>query len=164
MTPFKLDRKQGSAKVEQVTAFMAELEKVVVTITITKAMENDLRTLIEAHMWSAEEGLRLVLGAGIGALLAEGVRDASTGAEQALALSRLLAEAQGKLAGARYELADAREQLRRWEMSSGAIAKIAQDVETTLRRQNSEIDALRAQLAQQEQLIQTLRGSGPAGG
>lgn len=144
------DQKKALDKVEQVTAFMAEMEKVSVTIEITAGMERDLRDLIEAHLWSTEAGLRSVLGAGIGTLLAERVREARTDAEKVRQLTRLLAEAEGRLAAARFELAEAREELRRWELASGAITKIAQELGDTLQRQNRELAALEARGREQE--------------
>jgi hypothetical protein len=161
MASSRSGRTQGLEKVERVTTLMADLEKVVLTVEVSKATERDLRALIATHLWSAEDGLRIILGAGIGVLLAEEVRDAAS--DSARAFARQLAETEGRLAAVRYELSDAREQLKRWELSSGAIASLAQNLEDTLRRQNGEIEALKELLKERDQELAALRqkGQGP---
>ena len=125
---------------------MAEMEKKVIEIEVTTDMLEDIKGIAKLHLWEPEEGARMVLGAGIGALQAERVSEARTDAEKILLLSRLLAEAEGRLAAARFDLAEANEAVKRWELSSGTIRELAISLEETIRRQNKEIDELKARL------------------
>lgn len=127
--------------------FDLDENKVTLEIELTKQTVEEIKALMAEYLWEPNEGLRLLLGAGIGALQAERVRTPDiSDHEKVLRLSRLLTEAEGRLAGARYDLSEARQMLKRWELSNGAIRETLVSLEQVIKRQNQELDELKARL------------------
>ncbi len=146
----KLDKSILSARKKRIDAMDDEFKRKVVQIEVAAETLGDLQGIIRSYYWDSDEGLRMVLGAGIGALLAERVLAGEVEADKIRLLTRRLTESEGKLAGVRHALSEAHEVIKKWELSNGAIRELTLSLEQTIRRQNQEIDELRARLERKE--------------
>jgi hypothetical protein len=146
----KPDKNILSKRNERVNAMEDEFKGKVVQIEVTTEMPEDLKEIIQSYYWDSDEGLRMVLGAGIGALTSQRVLAGDTEADKILLLTRRLAESEGKLAGVGHALSEANEVIKKWELSNGAFRELTVSLEQTIRQQNEEIDGLRARLQEKE--------------
>lgn len=136
---------------------MLNEDTVVLEIEVTRETAGELKALVAEHLWEPDEGLHMILGAGVGALTAESVREPRTEQENIIRLSQLLTRAEGRLACVRFDLSEAKEALKRWELSNGAIRELTVSLEQMIRRQNQEIDELKSRLKQRDEEIERLR-------
>jgi hypothetical protein len=130
---------------------------VVLEIEVTKQTVQDLKNMISEHLWDFNAGLRLILGAGLGALMAQRVKDAQTDQEKTLKLTRLLTESEGRLVGSRYELSEIKNILKRWELSDGGTRELVVSAQQVIQRQHQELDELKSRLKEKEIELEHLR-------
>jgi len=136
---------------------MLNEDTIVLEIEVTRETAGELKALVAAFLWEPNEGLRMILGAGIGALITERSKEVQTDSEKIRQISRLLVESEGRLASTRFNLSEAKQALKRWELSNGAIRELIVSIEQVIRRQNQEIDELKSRLKQRDEEIKRLR-------
>lgn len=136
---------------------MLSEDTIVLEIEVTRETAEEVKALIAERLWEPNEGLRMILGAGISALATEVLRDPKTEQEKIIQLSQLLTRAEGRLAGTRFDLSEARDALKRWELSNGAIRELTVSLEQIIKRQNREIDELKECLMRQAIELEKLR-------
>ena len=132
-------------------------DTVILEVEVTQETMQELKALMDEHLWEPDEGLRMILGAGLGALTAERVREAYTDQEKIIQLSQRLARAEGRLVTTRFDLSEVRQDIKRWELSTGAVREMAAGSEKVIRRQNSEIDEMKDLILKQQAEIKHLQ-------
>ena len=131
---------------------MPHEEKVSLTFEVSSETADQLSQLVSEHIWERSEGLRIILGAGIGALITQRVlKERKNVEDRIIGLSHELVLSEGRLAATNYKLAEIRELIHRWEISSGALQEMGARLEKIVFRQNEEIKELKAILIVQEE-------------
>jgi chromosome segregation ATPase len=134
-----------------------ELEKL--EVWVTREMAEDLRALLQEEGWTQDEGLRLILGAGMGAVRAaqaeadlenEALPEANDAPPTFEAMRRRLIHVEASLAVLRFRLFEAQEANRAWNLSTGAIQAENVGLNALVKRQKEDIEALKARLAELE--------------
>ncbi len=118
-----------------------------ITIQISEETDRDLENLINEIGYEYEEGLRMLLGAGIMAVRHE---KESPDSEAKNKSWRRWLEVEKDLAVTRYRLFREMEANRRWELSTGAVKTQNISYEKLIENLNKEIDILRARLKEKE--------------
>ena len=142
--------------VEQRPTYKETLDKKEVCIEVTDDTLDDLKQIIQTRWWDFNEGLQRILGAGIGALLAEETAESSTAESRIGLLSQRLVRSEGKLAGERFELSGMRQTAKRLELSNNALHEATSMLAATVGRQNEELAKLKTQLMRREREIALL--------
>ncbi|MEX2144459.1 MAG: hypothetical protein WD740_07685 [Anaerolineales bacterium] len=132
------------------------LDKKEVCIEVTDDTLEELKEIIQLHWWDFNEGIRRILGAGIGTLLAEETAESSSAESRIGLLSQRLVMSEGKLAGERFELSGMRQTARRLELSNNALHEATSMLAATVGRQNEELVKLKTQLKKREREIALL--------
>src|SRR3972149_9661782 len=98
-------------------------EAINLEIFVTPETAGDIESLITEKQWEKQEGLRILLGAGLAAIRTRlfDQDEIEDGFDSKLK-SRLM-EVEQSLAVLRFQLFEALERNRSWELSSGAIQK-----------------------------------------
>lgn len=129
-----------------------------VEIVIDSEMAEQLDELFEEHLWERANGLRMLLGAGIAAMLLRREKLAGDDKErEIISLKRLLTESEGRLASVRFGLHEAQENIKHWELASGTLQSMSMALEKVIRNQADKISELKVQLKSQEQEIERLQ-------
>jgi hypothetical protein len=129
-----------------------------IQIDLTADTARDLEIVIAENGWESEEGLRMILGAGMAAVRAARAQQALTekgeAAEQIHRLRKRLVETESSLAVTRFQLYEALKTIQNWELSSGATTTQNIGFLGVIQRQKEELDSLNKQLrVQQEELV-----------
>ncbi|MCX8025618.1 MAG: hypothetical protein N3A60_10480 [Thermanaerothrix sp.] len=134
-----------------------ELERL--EVWVTHQMAEDLRALLQEEGWTQDEGLRLILGAGMGAVRAaqaeadledEALPEANDAPPTFEAMRQRLIHVEASLAVLRFRLFETQEANRAWNLSTGAIQAENVGLNALVKRQKEEIEALKACLAELE--------------
>jgi len=137
---------------------MPDEEKVSLTFEVSSETADQMSQLVSEHIWERSEGLRIILGAGIGALITQSVlKERENAEDRIIGLSRELVLSEGRLAATGYKLAEIRELIHQWEISSGALQEMGARLEKVVFRQNEEIKELKTKIKAQEKEIGRLR-------
>ena len=129
-------------------------------IAVPAEMANELAELASFYVWEKAEGLRIILGAGMGALQAQRQvqEDGDSDPEVKLRhLTRQLVRSEGRLAASRYRLFEAEQELRRLELSNAGLRELGIGLERANRRQLDEIEKLRLILKEKQSGIEGLQ-------
>ncbi len=130
-------------------------------IEVTSETARDLGMLILEKGWEYEDGLRMILGAGLGCLRMESaIQGKALGQSEDETLKPIrqrLIGTEARLAAIRYQLYVAQQKNEAWELSTGAIEKKSYNVEIVAQRQRQEIAALKERVRQQQEEIDRLR-------
>ncbi|NPV87090.1 MAG: hypothetical protein HPY45_13910 [Anaerolineae bacterium] len=128
------------------------------TLRVTPQTYDDLAELIGARGWQWEDGLRIILAAGLGYLRSNRLPEEPPNAmpQDAAALTTRLVHAESQLAAMRYRLFEIQQANADWETSSGAVYReniglknLAQRHKEEIRHLQAETARLREELAQQ---------------
>lgn len=126
-------------------------------ITVTSETLRELDHLISLRNWEPSEGYRIILGTGLGYLLAQSLLDSenTTGLSQdAERLTARLVQTESMLASLRFHTFELQQQTSNWELSSGAIYQENMALKNLVNRQRKEIADLRLKLQElQEKMV-----------
>ena len=130
-------------------------------IYVTPEMASELEELISEHLWEQADGLRILLGAGMGAVKAQSIAksDGQTESETITRLSQQLIRTESRLASTRFQLAEVKELNQRWELSAGSVYSSGATFEKIVLDQRTEIGELKARLAEQQKEIEHLHAA-----
>jgi hypothetical protein len=118
-----------------------------ITIQVSEETSRDLENLTQEMGWEPEDGLRMVLGAGLMAVRHE--QESPSSEAKNKSWLRWL-EVEQDLAVTRYRLFREMEANRRWELSTGAVKTQNIAHEKLIENLNKEIDILRVRLKEKE--------------
>jgi len=140
---------------------------VALQVHVTAETARDLQRLIAEKGWELEEGLRIILGTGMGYLRGERVLQAvaigdKTEEEMRQLMTRLIGT-ESRLASALFRMQDLEQSNQNWDLSSGAIQTENVALKGVVDRQKKEIRELTAKIEELEQEIQQLRSHLGAG-
>ncbi len=130
---------------------------VVLEIAVARETAAELKALVDEHLWQPNEGLRMILAAGLGAMRSQRIGEDGSPQKRLVRLAQQLVRSEGRLAALRFDLSEAHRAIKNWELSSGAIREMCVSIEQVIRRQNEEIDGLRTQLNECRLEIERLR-------
>lgn len=128
-----------------------ETQKETVQITVTSETLRELNHLIRLRNWEPSEGYRIILGAGLGYLLAQSISDSenATGSPQdSERLTARLVQTESMLASLRFRAFELQQQTSNWELSSGAVYQENMALKNLVNRQREEIADLRLKLTE----------------
>jgi|YNPNPStandDraft_1061719.scaffolds.fasta_scaffold01546_4 hypothetical protein len=131
-----------------------ETQKETVQITVTSETLRELNHLIRLRNWEPSEGYRIILGAGLGYLLAQSLSESEniTGLPQDLErLTARLVETESMLASLRFRAFELQQQTSNWELSNGAVFQENMALKNLVKRQREEIADLRLKLKELQQ-------------
>ena len=132
-------------------------EAINLEIFVTPETAGDIESLITEKQWEKQEGLRILLGAGLAAIRTRlfDQDEIEDGFDSKLK-SRLM-EVEQSLAVLRFQLFEALERNRSWELSSGAIQKAKIGYESIMKSQRQVIEDLRKTVKKMDLEISRLR-------
>jgi hypothetical protein len=117
----------------------------------------EIRKLIAARGWDFTEGLRILFGAGIGALKASALKDQDLHESESDRMLRHAAENEQAVALLRYRLYETQKANEAWDLSTGAIHNQNAGFRAIIDRQIGELTGLKRQLYDSEFEVQQLR-------
>jgi len=124
-----------------------EEKKIKLEIEIAPETATQLNRLFSEHFWERADGLRTILGVGIGTLIAQQIEKKNEDSQtKIISLTRELVQSEGRLSGVQFELAEIKELNRRWELSTGSIHAMNATLEKVILQQNNEISEIKTQL------------------
>ena len=123
---------------------MDKQEKIMLAVELSSETGKQIQELAKLFLWEENEALIKIIGAGIDYLLSQNIIDQKTDTEdKIISLTRELVKSEGRAAGAKYRLAEVKELIRRWELSSGSLQSLGSATEKIIIRQNNEHADLR---------------------
>jgi hypothetical protein len=135
-------------------------EKNILEIEISKETAEQIKEIIENYLWEKDEGLRRILGAGIGFLLAQKINLEKTDEKEKIrTLTRELTLSEGRLAGTRYRMAEMTFTIHRWELASGSLQSLGAATDKIVVRQNNELAEMRETIVRLNQENQDLQNA-----
>ena len=120
-------------------------------ITVTPETARDIDKLLSEQGWDSTEGLRILLGMGLGAVRGEQARSKDESAKKRM-VARLM-EVEGSLAVLRSRMFEMEKANQSWELSTGAIRTQNIGFQGLINRQKEEIAELKkVNLSQQDEI------------
>ncbi len=119
-----------------------------IRLNITDETYEELLALIRSRGWEEEDGLRILLGAGLGALrAAEFEAEEENGLPKNMAeLAARLSRTESQLAYLRFRVMELEEDNRNWQLASGPIAQENEGLKAVARLRLEEIDRLKQEI------------------
>jgi len=136
---------------------MAE-ELVKVEVYVTAETATDIDELRHEKGWGVDEGLRILLGMGIGAARGEAARFDAEAQERMIAR---LAEVEGSLAVLRARMFEMEKANEAWDLSTGAIRQQNLGFQGLINRQKEELDTLKLENARLRAGLESLQAHQP---
>ena len=117
-----------------------------------------IEDLCQKKEWELEEGLRLLLGTGLGFYLHQLALDglATSDVENYNDLMRMFIKNEASLASTRYKLFEMMQSNQNWQLTMGAIENESKALKGTVQRLREENEALKLQL---QELGKTQKGA-----
>jgi len=127
-------------------------EPVTLEITVASATAHEIERVIAENSWERDEGLRLILGSGLGYVKGEKTLKAvEAGTMTAQDLHKLVSrmmETESRMAVLRFRAFELERANQNWELSTGAIQNERMGLHGVVHRLREEIAALKAENAQ----------------
>ena len=123
-------------------------------------MAKELRELVNFYIWEPNEGLRMILGAGMAALEAQRLLQEDSGSSEEVKLrhlTRKLVRSEGRLSAARYRLFEAEEEIKRLVFSNAGLCELGMGMDKAIARQIEEIEKLKQELKEKQAEIEALK-------
>ena len=145
-----------------------QYELVTLEITVASATAREIERVMVENGWERAEGLRLILGSGLGYLQGEKTLKAiEAGAMTAQDLHKLVSrmmDTESRLAVLRFRAFELQRANQNWELSTGAIQNERMGLRGVVHRLREEIAALKAENAQLRRQLpaQETSGGSPA--
>lgn len=137
-------------------------ELVSVEIKITQETFDHLTAYIQHKGYEIDEGLRIILGAGLGYLLAhsldEGNETNSSEDNNKERLIQRLIRTEARLASIRYKMFELQQANQNWTLSSGAIYTENAGLRALAKRRTQEVTDLQQKTKEKDILIEQLQG------
>lgn len=130
-------------------------ESVKLEILVASETAKDVEDLIKEKGWEREDGLRLLVGAGLMAVRLHPFEDNEDQTLPTEARTRWL-KVEGNLAVVGFRLFEALEANRAWELSTGSIRKQNAWLENVLKQKQGEIEEFKKALAEKKRVTPTL--------
>jgi hypothetical protein len=131
-----------------------------IEIQLTQQTLEDILALIHSEGWEEQEGLRIILGAGLGYLrvktLPENEKENGLPKNQQQLVSRLV-EAESLLAAMRFRMFELQNANKNWELSNGAVFKENIGLKNLASRHIAEIRVLKATIINLEAEVVELK-------
>ncbi|MCL4561176.1 MAG: hypothetical protein M1281_11235 [Chloroflexi bacterium] len=118
-------------------------------VHVTEDVANDLYQFISRQGWEYEEGLRLLLGAGMGYLRSSKILSETDPESKEKEIHQLIArlvETESRLAATRFRMSELQQANESWELSTGAVNTERVGLSNVVKRQREEIDQLHAEV------------------
>ena len=127
-------------------------------VEVAPETADDIRKLLAERGWDSAEGLRILFGAGIGALKALALEDGYSDESESERMLRHAAENEQALALLRFRLYETQKANEAWDLSTGAIHNQNAGYKAIIDRQIGELAELKRQLGESKLRIRHLEG------
>jgi len=137
-----------------------------IEVEVTAETAHDIENLVQEMGWDYAEGIRILLGSGLGAIRAQAALEAhqcqDPDAEPIERMGRRLMEVESSLAVLRFRLFETNRDNEAWNLSTGAIRNENIGLKNLVERQREEINALKATLAELRARLAVCEANAPS--